>query len=255
MPDAIRFLGVIPARYASTRFPGKPLAEINGKPMIERVYGQAIQSFDTVYVATDDERILNTVKAFGGKAVMTSPDHRSGTDRCAEAAGIIENELGRSFDVIVNVQGDEPFINPEQLRLIGTCFYDRAIGIATLVKQIVSAEELADPNKVKVVVSRKGEALYFSRSPIPFFRGRVQAEWASAHAYYKHIGLYAYRREVLPEIAKLEPTALEQAESLEQLRWLENGYRIFVLPTPYDSHGIDTLEDLQRLNEKYGPVT
>lgn len=255
MPDSVRFLAIIPARYASSRFPGKPLAEIDGKLIIERVYRQVVQSFDMVYVATDDERILNAVAGFRGKTVMTSPDHRSGTDRCAEAAAIIEKELGMSFDVVVNVQGDEPFIRTEQLSLIRSCFADRSVDIATLVKSIAEPEELFDPNKVKVVVSQQGEALYFSRSPIPFYRGIAQPEWVGTHVYYKHIGLYGYKKEVLSEIARLEPSSLERAESLEQLRWLENGYRIFVLTTPYDSYGIDTPEDLQRVKEMFGPDT
>lgn len=250
MPDPVRFLAVIPARYASTRFPGKPLAEIEGKPMIQHVYNQVIQSFDEVYVATDDERIERAVIGFGGRSVMTSPDHRSGTERCSEAVDAIEKELEMSFDAVVNVQGDEPFIRSEQLQLIKSVFSGRSLGIATLAKKIEEPEELLDPNTVKVVVSQKGEALYFSRSPIPFCRGMAQKEWIHGHTYYKHIGLYAYRREVLPEIARLGPTALEQAESLEQLRWLENGYRIFVLTTAYDSYGIDTIDDLNRLKRK-----
>lgn len=243
------FIGIIPARYASSRFPGKPLADIFGKSMICRVYEQAAKVLQTVYVATDDERIFNAVEAFGGKAVMTSESHNSGTDRCAEAVLHIEKELGRSFSTVLNIQGDEPFIEPVQLELLMDCFTDSGARIATLVKPVGKPEELFDPNRPKVVVNARQEALYFSRSVIPFLRGRKPEEWIDAHAFYLHIGLYGYRNDVLQEITRLPQSPLEMAESLEQLRWLENGYAVSVRETRYDSFGIDTPEDLRRLTE------
>lgn len=245
----MRFIGIIPARYASTRFPGKPLAMLGGRSVIERVYRQVEGELDDVVVATDDERILSAVEGFGGKAVMTSSSHRSGTDRCFEALQRVGQER---FDVVVNVQGDEPFIHPEQLRAVRSCFSDGSVDIATLVKPF-SVEDgigaLENPNSPKVVVNRRMEAMYFSRSVVPFVRGKEREEWLSSHTFYKHIGLYAYRTQVLSEITALPPGLLEQAESLEQLRWLENGYRIKVALTEQETIGIDTPEDLARAEE------
>lgn len=247
MEQPLRYLGIIPARYASSRFPGKPLAEIHGKPMIRHVYEHASEALETVYVATDDERIFNAVKDFGGKVVMTSALHKSGTDRCAEAVALAEKEQSERYDVVLNVQGDEPFIEPVQLELLKSCFSDRNTQIATLVKKVISKDELFDPNRPKVVVSSRQEALYFSRSTIPYIRNAERDSWLSANEFFIHIGLYGFRRNVLPEITALPQSPLELAESLEQLRWVENGYRIAVRVTSYESFGVDTPEDLQKL--------
>ena len=244
----MKYIGIIPARYASTRFPGKPLAMLGGKTVIQRVYEQVSGILDEAVVATDDERILCAVEQFGGKAIMTSTAHRSGTDRCWEAYC----KFGEQFDVVVNIQGDEPFIQAEQLRSVCECFNDDSTQIATLVKPFASddnIEALFNPNSPKVVVDKEMHALYFSRSVIPYLRGIDQSEWLKHHTYYKHIGLYAYRTEVLKEITSLPQGVLEKAESLEQLRWLENGYTIKVGITDIETIGIDTPEDLQRAEE------
>ncbi len=244
----MKFIAIIPARYASSRFPGKPLAEMHGKPMIQRVYEQVQKSISDVYVATDDERILHAVERFGGKAVMTSVTHRSGTDRCNEAY----TKIGLPFDVVLNIQGDEPFINPEQIDLLKACFTDGAVEIATLVKPFdknADIVQLQSPSTPKVVISGKSEAIYFSRSIIPFLRDAEKANWASQHVFYKHIGIYGYRTDILQQITQLSPGVLEQAESLEQLRWLENGYKIKVAVTTHETIGIDTPEDLQNAIE------
>ena len=238
----MKFLGIIPARYASTRFPAKPLAMLGGKTVIQRVYEQVTGVLDDAYVATDDERIEAAVKAFGGKVVMTSVDHKSGTDRCYEAC----TKIGGDFDVVVNIQGDEPFIQPDQVRALIACFEDPRIQIATLAKQFDTNADIFDPNKVKVVCSSLQTALYFSRSAIPYCRGKEQGEWSAVIPFYKHVGMYAYRPEVLREITALPQGKLEKAESLEQLRWLENGYKIAVRFTDHESVGIDTPEDLER---------
>lgn len=243
--NRLKFLAVIPARYASTRFPGKPLAMLGGKPVIRRVWEQVTQVFTDAAVATDDRRIFEAVEAFGGRAVMTSPDHRSGTDRCWEAV----EKLGGDHDVIVNVQGDEPFIHPSQLAAIARCFDDPATDIATLVKPFTEADGLSaleNPNSPKVVLDAASQALYFSRSVIPYLRGVPREEWLARHTFYKHIGMYAFRREVLRKVTALPPSTLEKAESLEQLRWLENGYRIGVGLTEVETIGIDTPEDLAK---------
>ena len=242
----MKFIGIIPARYASTRFPGKPLADMNGKPMIQRVYEQVKDVLDSVCVATDDIRIENAVKAFGGQVVMTSDQHRSGTDRCYEAY----QKIGEGYDVIVNIQGDEPFIHPEQIQTIKTCFADANTQIATLVKPFRSDDDfessLFNPNSPKVVLNKNNESMYFSRSIIPYIRGKKYTEWLPSHTFYKHIGLYAYRAQVLKEITQLPQSALELAESLEQLRWLENGYKIKVGITEQETIGIDTPEDMEK---------
>lgn len=244
----MNFLALIPARYASSRFPGKPLADIHGKAMIHRVYERCVSVFgDDCYVATDDTRIETAVQAFGGRVIMTSTTHRSGTDRCAEALDTAERQTGRTFDVVVNIQGDEPFIAAEQLHQIRGCFDSPETQIATLVKPFTPDESIFNENSPKVVLSSSGEALYFSRSVIPFRRGVPREEWQARHTYYKHIGLYAYRSEVLRAITRLPASSLEKAESLEQLRWLENGYRIRTAVTTLESHAIDTPDDLQRI--------
>ena len=246
----MNFIGIIPARYASTRFPGKPLAMLGGKPVIQRVYEQVMSVLGEAYVATDDERILNAVKAFGGRAVMTRSDHKSGTDRIEEAVEKLEKsgewkvESGKS--VIINVQGDEPFIQRSQLETVKQLFDDPHTQIATLGKPFESIEAIENPNSPKIVTDVNGYALYFSRSVIPFIRGKERNEWLAAFPFLKHIGLYAYRREVLAEITQLPQSPLELAESLEQLRWLQNGYRIKVGLTDVETVGIDTPDDLAR---------
>ncbi len=241
----MKFIGIIPARYASTRFPAKPLAMLGGKPVIQRVYEQVCGVLDEAYVATDDERIETVVKSFGGKVVMTSVNHKSGTDRCYEAY----TKVGDGYDVIVNIQGDEPFIQRSQLEAVKTCFDDETTQIATLVKPFTPEngfDALENVNSPKVVVDKRMNALYFSRSIIPFMRNKDKNEWLSGHTYYKHIGLYAYRASVLKEITSLPQSSLELAESLEQLRWLENGYKIKVGLTNVETIGIDTPADLER---------
>lgn len=240
----MKFLGIIPARYASTRFPAKPLAMLGGKPVIQRVYEQVAGVLDDAWVATDDERIEAAVKAFGGKVVMTSVDHKSGTDRCFEAY----TKIGSGFDVVVNIQGDEPFIQPSQLLAVKTCFDDPSTQIATLVKPFSAKDDFAvleNVNSPKVVVNKNMNALYFSRSIIPYQRNADKKDWLKNHTYYKHIGLYAYRAEVLKEITSLPQSSLELAESLEQLRWLENGYTIKVGVSEVETIGIDTPQDLE----------
>lgn len=239
----MEFIAIIPARYASTRFPAKPLAILGGKPVIQRVYEQASAVFDQVVVATDDDRIFNAVSGFGGRAVMTRTDHKSGTDRCFEAF----QKSGSSADVIVNIQGDEPFIQPSQLQTIKDLFNDPATDIATLVKPFpadTSFEKLSNPNSPKVVVDDDWNALYFSRSVIPYLRGVDQDEWAQRHTYLKHIGLYAFKADVLARITSMPQAPLEKAESLEQLRWLSAGLRIKVGTTDVETIGIDTPQDL-----------
>ncbi|MCU4156353.1 3-deoxy-manno-octulosonate cytidylyltransferase [Carboxylicivirga sp. A043] len=242
-----KILGIIPARYASTRFPGKPLADIGGKIMVQRVYEQANKELDCVYVATDDERIEKAVLAFGGKVVMTSVNHQSGTDRCAEALTKVKELEQSDFYAVINIQGDEPFISPKQITSVAHCFNDVATQLATLVKPVTSSDDLFNPNKPKVVLSKDKRALYFSRSPIPYLRGVEESQWTDKHSYYNHVGLYGYRADVLFEITQLAIGQLEAAESLEQLRWLENGYSIRVEETTEESHGIDTPEDLENL--------
>ena len=244
----MKFIGIIPARYASTRFPAKPLAMLGGKPVIQRVYEQVKSVMDDVFVATDDERILSVVKSFGGKAIMTREDHKSGTDRCYEAY----QKCGIEADVVINIQGDEPFIQPSQIQTLQRCFDEVSTQIATLVKPFTPAdglETLQNPNSPKVVVSDDWRALYFSRSVIPYLRGIDQNEWLLRHTFYKHIGLYAYRTDTLGEITRLPQSTLEKAESLEQLRWLDNGYIIRVGTTDVETIGIDTPDDLKKAEE------
>ncbi|MBQ9637160.1 MAG: 3-deoxy-manno-octulosonate cytidylyltransferase [Prevotella sp.] len=238
----MKYIAIIPARYASTRFPGKPLAMLGGKPVIQRVYEQVSQVLTDVYVATDDDRIYQAVEQFGGHAVMTSANHRSGTDRLQEAV----EKIGTTADVVINVQGDEPFIHPSQIESLCQCFDNPATQIATLGKPFSTMESVKNENSPKIVTDLQGFAMYFSRSVIPFVRGVKSSEWLSHYPFLKHIGLYAYRREVLREVTLLPPSPLELAESLEQLRWLQNGYRIRVATTNIETVGIDTPEDLAR---------
>lgn len=242
----MKILGIIPARYASTRFPGKPLTMINGKPMIQRVYEQSLKSrlLSDVVVATDDQRIFDAVVDFGGKVMMTSSEHNSGTDRCCE---IIEN-IGSQYDAVVNIQGDEPFINPEQIDQIAEIISLDESQIASLCKPIKDYEELFDENVVKVVFDTKGKALYFSRQTIPFLRkvDKDASKWMAIRTFYKHIGIYAYKVDVLKEIASLKQSELEQSECLEQLRWLENSYRIIMGVTEFESYSIDTPQDVEK---------
>lgn len=242
----MKILGIIPARYASTRFPGKPLTIINGKSMIQRVYEQALKAemLNDVVVATDDDRIYDAVLSFGGKVVMTSSEHKSGTDRCAEVVKTINDK----YEAVVNIQGDEPFINPEQINQIASLISQKDSQIASLCKPIKDADELFDNNVVKVVFDIKGNALYFSRHTIPFMRN-VENEarsWMNSHTFYKHIGIYAYKTDVLEQISLLTQSELEMSESLEQLRWLENSYRIIMGITEYESYSIDTPKDVEK---------
>ena len=241
----MKYLAIIPARYASTRFPGKPLARLGGKLIVERVYERVSKVFDHVCVATDDERIQRAVHDFGGVALMTSSAHRSGTDRCYEAY----QKMGIDVDVVVNVQGDEPFIAESQLRTVAQCFEDPDTQIATLVKPFPldsSIEAIENPNSPKVVVDDHSYALYFSRSVVPYLRGVSREEWPKHHEFLKHIGLYAYRVDVLKKISSMPIGDLESCESLEQLRWLQAGCKIKVGRTDVETIGIDTPEDLQR---------
>ena len=238
----MKYIGIIPARYASTRFPGKPLAVLGGKTVIQRVYEQAVSVLPEAYVATDDERIFACVEAFGGRAVMTRADHKSGTDRIQEAA----EKTGTDADVIINIQGDEPFVQPSQIETLMHLFDDAETQIGTLGKRFETIDAVKNPNSPKIVVDRRGFALYFSRSVIPYVRGVEADDWLTHYPFLKHLGVYAYRREVLAEVTRLPQSALEKAESLEQLRWLENGYRIRVGLTDVETVGIDTPDDLAR---------
>ena len=249
----MKFIAVIPARYASTRFPGKPLAVLGGKTVIQRVYEQAVSVLPEAYVATDDERIFKCVEDFGGRAVMTRADHKSGTDRIEEAVEKIEEQGARSEKkddlVVINIQGDEPFIQPSQIETLMHLFDDPETQIGTLGKRFDSIEAVRNPNSPKIVTDRRGFALYFSRSVIPFIRGVEADEWMPHYPFLKHLGVYAYRREVLAEVTRLPQSPLEKAESLEQLRWLENGYRIRVGMTDVETVGIDTPDDLARAEQ------
>ena len=236
----MKFIAIIPARYASTRFPGKPLAILGGKTVIQRVYEQARSVLQDVCVATDDERILDAVTLFGGKAVMTRPDHKSGTDRIEEAV----EKIGTNADVIINIQGDEPFIQPSQIETLIRLFDDPETQIGTLGKPFEMMDAVENPNSPKIVIDNRGFALYFSRSVIPYIRGTRREEWFGQYPFLKHLGIYAYRREVLAAVTRLPQSSLEKAESLEQLRWLQNGYRIRVGLTDVETVGIDTPEDL-----------
>lgn len=242
----MKIIGIIPARFASTRFPGKPLVDIQGKSMIQRVYEQCLlsKSLSAIMIATDDVRIFDHVESFGGKAFMTSPEHQSGTDRCAE---IIESYTSDTWDAVINIQGDEPYIHPEQIDLLCEVLVEQKAPIATLVKKISSPDELFNHNNVKVVLNNKMDAIYFSRSPIPYNRNYPEQEWLKNSVYYKHIGIYGYQVDILKEISKLDKTNLEVTESLEQLRWIENGYMIKAAITSLESIAIDTPSDLLKI--------
>ncbi len=241
----MKFIAIIPSRYASTRFPGKPLVEIGGKSMVQRVYQQAAKVFGAVVVAVDDERIFNHVQSFGGKVVMTSTEHKSGTDRLAEAVEKID--IDKKDLVVVNIQGDEPFIKPEQMKELKDCFNDATTQIATLVRKIEDHEELFNINIPKVVINSKQEAIYFSRNTIPFLRDYPKEEWLRYNDFFAHIGIYAYRYDVLKQIVELPQSNLEKTECLEQLRWIENGYKVKVNISHFKNIGIDTHKDLERI--------
>ena len=241
----MKFIGIIPARYASTRFPGKPLALLGGKPVIQHVYEKVAAVLETAYVATDDERIYDAVKSFGGQVVMTRTDHKSGTDRIEEAI----EKIGGEWDVVVNVQGDEPFVAKSQLDTICHCFDDPTTQIATLGKPFESMEAVQNPNSPKIVVDNMGFAMYFSRSVIPYVREKEKSSWLTHYPFLKHLGIYAYRKDVLRQVTQLPQSSLEIAESLEQLRWLQNGFKIKVGTTDVETVGIDTPQDLERAEE------
>lgn len=241
----MKFIGIIPARYASTRFPGKPLALLGGKPVIQHVYEKVAAVLEAAYVATDDERIYDAVKSFGGQVVMTRIDHKSGTDRIEEAI----EKIGGEWDVVVNVQGDEPFVAKSQLDTICHCFDDPTTQIATLGKPFESMEAVQNPNSPKIVVDNMGFAMYFSRSVIPYVRGKEESSWLTHYPFLKHLGIYAYRKDVLRQVTQLPQSSLEIAESLEQLRWLQNGFKIKVGTTDVETVGIDTPQDLERAEE------
>ena len=241
----MKFIGIIPARYASTRFPGKPLALLGGKPVIQHVYEKVAAVLEAAYVATDDERIYDVVKSLGGQVVMTRTDHKSGTDRIEEAI----EKIGGEWDVVVNVQGDEPFVAKSQLDTICHCFDDPTTQIATLGKPFESMEAVQNPNSPKIVVDNMGFAMYFSRSVIPYVRGKEMSSWLTHYPFLKHLGIYAYRKDVLRQVTQLPQSSLEIAESLEQLRWLQNGFKIKVGTTDVETVGIDTPQDLERAEE------
>lgn len=240
----MKILGIIPARFASTRFPGKPLVKIGQKTMIQRVYEQTLKSklIADVIVATDNQQIFEHVISFGGKAIMTSETHQSGTDRCQEVVSKLQN----NYDFVINIQGDEPFINPIQIDALAQSL-NKNTQIATLYKKIMSEDQLFSTNTPKVIKNAKHEAIYFSRHPIPFLRGVENKNWLINNDFYKHIGLYAYKTQILEAITKLQPSKLEKAESLEQLRWLENGFKINLIETDVETFGIDCPEDLQKI--------
>lgn len=241
----MNFIVIIPSRYESTRFPGKPLADIGGKMMIQRVYEQASKAIDEVWVATDDQRIVEAVKSFGGNVVMTSLDHQSGTDRCAEAVLKASEITGKTYDIVINVQGDEPFMQPHEIELIKECFINSPdTEIATLIQPILKNEDIFRSDVVKVVLDNELNAIYFSRSPVPYIVKTDESKWLKSYPFYGHVGLYAYRNAVLQQLAKLNEGLLEKVESLEQLRWLENGFKIKTNVTDSDNFGIDTPEDL-----------
>lgn len=245
----MNFVGIIPARYGSTRFPGKPLARIKGKSMIQRVYEQSRKTLDHVYVATDDERIEKEVRDFGGNCIMTSSSHESGTDRLAEAILKIEKEENHKYDVVINIQGDEPFIHPEQIRELCNCFKDQNVRIATLAKAITDTDDIFNSNLPKIITNIHGEAIYFSRAAIPYIRNKDESDWLTEYPFKKHLGMYGYRSQTLKEITKLNPSSLEMAESLEQNRWIEHGYKIQIRMTIYENHPVDTPGDLENMND------
>jgi 3-deoxy-manno-octulosonate cytidylyltransferase (CMP-KDO synthetase) len=242
--------GIIPARYASTRFPGKSLIDIRGKTMIQRVYEEAAKSasLHKLVVATDDNRILEHVRSFGGDTVMTGADHPSGTDRCWDAL----QQMGEGYQYVINIQGDEPFINPAQIDELAAILQDGTVELATQMIPVGTYEELFDDGEVKIVLNNKAEALYFSRMVIPFIKGVDERDWHRHYHYYRHVGMYAYRRDVLEKITRLPVSSLERAESLEQLRWLEHGFKIKCVITRFESHCIDVPEDVEKILKRTG---
>jgi len=247
----MNILGIIPARYASTRFPGKPLTDIKGKTMIRRVFENCKETLENVIVATDNNLIKNEVIQFGGNVIMTSDKHKSGTDRCAEALLKYEEKTGKSFDIIINIQGDEPFIQKEHLTKLIACFNDSKTEIATLISKTEFNADIFNPNKPKVIIDKNNYAIYFSRSPIPYLRNFKKEVWHQHHLFYRHLGIYAYRNEILKKITKLPVSGLEIAESLEQNRWIENGFKIKTDITDKSSMSIDTPEDLEEFIKKF----
>ncbi len=243
----MKTLVIIPARYASSRLPGKPLSMINGKPMIQHVFERIKSAFEHVYIATDDERIANVAQKFSAPCIMTSDQHQSGTDRCQEAMQIIENKHNINFNTIINVQGDEPLIDPKAVKLLESIMTEPDKAIGTLIRPIATEEVLWDNNIPKVVVTKELKALYFSRQTIPYLRGIPKEEWLKKHTFYKHIGLYAFRKDILNQITKLPISSLEKAEKLEQNRWLEAGYNIHCAITKYNSISVDTPKDLEKI--------
>ena len=249
----MKIIAIIPARYASSRFPAKVLADIHGKPMIERVFAQAKKSskLSEVFIATDNQIVFDKVKAFTQNVLMTKDSHISGTDRIAEAATILEKN-NVEFDFIINIQGDEPFIQPKQIDSLADVLLENTkTQLATLVSKIKNTETLFDENVVKAIFDIYKKAIYFSRNPIPFVRGKERENWLSEQTFYRHIGMYAYQKDVLQQITKLQPSKLELAESLEQLRWIENGFEIQVAVTPFESIGVDTPQDLEKILKNY----
>lgn len=244
----MKTLVIIPARYASSRFPGKPLAEIKGKPMIQHVFDRVKSTFQNVYIATDDDRIENAAKKFNAPVVMTKRAHQSGTDRCREALEIIESQTEIDFDIVINLQGDEPLIDPKAVKLSEEVLYQSDRQISTLIKRIEQSKELFDKNIPKVVIDQHHKALYFSRQAIPFLREKPTDVWLKHHIYYKHIGLYAFRKDILKKITELPVSSLENAEKLEQNRWLEAGCSIYCAKTEYESLSVDTEDDLKKIN-------
>ena len=245
----MKIIGIIPARYESSRFPSKPLAMISGKPMIQHVFENATKAkcLSEVIVATDDLRIYDAVISFGGKVAMTKKDHQSGSDRCNEVLQALAADQ-QVFDVAINIQGDEPFLNPDQIEMLAESFNeDVKTEISTLIKKIDHSDELFNPNVVKVVIDHDEEALYFSRSPIPFLRDVDQKLWLDQHVFYKHIGIYGFKTSILKKITSLEKSKLEMSENLEQLRWIENGYRIKTKITEIENASIDRPEDLKKI--------
>ena len=242
----MKALGIIPARYESSRFPGKPLIDLKGKTMIQRVYERASEctALSKVIVATDDQRIFDEVKSFGGEVMMTSTSHRNGTERCGEVV-----DTYSEYEVVINIQGDEPLIHPKQLERIISVFDENEVKIATIARKIENIEAIRNPNRVKVALDKNQNALYFSRSPIPHVAQKPHDEWMATTTFHKHIGLYAWRSETLMELLTLSPTELEMAESLEQLRWLENGYKIRCIISDLDTPNIDVPEDVEKVLE------
>ena len=245
----MKILGIIPARFASTRLEGKPLKDICGKTMIQRVYEQATQALEHVYIATDDSRIEAEVKSFGGNVVMTSAEHTTGTNRCVEAYNIVQKKLNINFDAVLNIQGDEPLLEPETLTSLANCFNDSSTEMATLIRPVHDKKELLSTSDIWVVIDKNDNALYFSRETIPHFRGAHKDDWIEHHAYYKHIGMYGFTPKAIKQFASMNQTSLEKAESLEQLRWLENGGKIKVAHTTHHALSVDTQEDLDEVIE------